>query len=170
MYQKMFIFLFFFLVSKSRLERRVCSPKSWRTLWRGTSEYHRCHLCLTAPWPHTHCSTNRHQLLGAHFKRRLPHNTRSCPQYPLISRPQMWQVARFLWLSVWDIMGRVYDYFLCVPQGRPGRSLTQRPSHHSAPGIHHRGCAKVSTVRLCVLYVVDSLLAASQWGGTLLYR
>lgn len=58
-------------------------------------------------------------------------------------------------------MDRVYDCFLCVPQGRPGRSLTQRPSHHSAPGIHHRGCAKVSTVHLYVLYVVDGLCSES---------
>lgn len=57
-------------------------------------------------------------------------------------------------------MDRVYDYFLCVPQGRPGCSLTQRPSHHSAPGIHHRGGAEVSTVRL---YVVDGLCSESRF-------
>lgn len=60
--------------------------------------------------------------------------------------------------------------FPCVPQGRPGRSLTERPSHHSAAGIHHRGCAEVSaftqvaySVSVYVLTVTS--LANIQNGG-----
>lgn len=32
---------------------------------------------------------------------------------------------------------------VCVPQGRSGRSLAQRPSHQPSSRIHHRSCAEV---------------------------
>lgn len=53
--------------------------------------------------------------------------------------------------------------FLCVPQGRSGCPLTERPSHHSASRIHHRSCAEVSALtqvaclyELTVLWVLVS--------------
>lgn len=96
---------------------------------------------------HTALPTDTNCRGGAPFEGR----DKKLPPLPFDSTASDVADGPALWLPVWDIMDRVYDYFLCVPQGRPGCSLPQRPSHHSAPGIHYRGCAEVSTVHLYVL-------------------
>lgn len=174
-----------YLSFECRSERRACSPKSWRMLWRGTSECYRCHLWLTPRCLHTIVSptdTNRWQgftlkglcIVAVSYKYKSTWEPPLCASHKTkpMQRGSLWfllRCSRWLcsaaalkmqnthteWLHYyvpWDEWSMYAWLFLCVPQGRPGRPLTERPSHHSASRIHHRGGAQVSslTQHVCI--------------------
>lgn len=142
-------FFFFFLRNSlcfSRLERRACSPKSWRSPWRRTSECRPDNILASHGCVNTHARLSRWGPV-LHFQLSTAGS----------NPPSSWRPAR---AALFDFAGSRCRFSLphscrydgaptrlcspaSPPQGRPGRSLAQRPSHHSASRLHHRRRAQV---------------------------